>query len=86
MANSHPYPPSSLEGILAEMVISALAWEEKQKPRVKQPHGKEGLTDKARRIHCLPPDQIIGKETTGSEEEDGGSRPENASPVDLRRT
>jgi hypothetical protein len=51
MKDRPPYPTSSLEAVLAEMVLCALAWEEQQEQGDRFIQGR-GLTGTTPSIHC----------------------------------
>lgn len=73
-----PYSPSILEEILADMVRSALAWEEHHGPQTEEWVPGEGLTGIPRRVHCSAPDRRLRQEMPNGEDEDGHLNSEGA--------
>ena len=84
MPGRFPYSPSHLEEILADMVKSAVAWDEHHgRDSEDSPQG-EGLTQIPRRIHCPQSDRRPGQELSESEDEDGDRNPNRESTMDVR--
>ena len=79
-----PNDTSILEGILADMLRSALTWDDLNGQKAEKSTQVEVLTEKTRRIHCLSPSertqQILGE----SEGENGYLNSNQGSSMDVR--
>ena len=79
MSDRLPYSPSFLQEILADMVLSALLWDEHHERESEAGSPADGLTGILRRIHCPPPHRRSQQELHDEEDEDGHFTAEQAS-------
>ena len=76
---------TSLEAVLAEMVLCALAWEDLQE-QGGQCSQRKGLTGTAPPIHCPSLGETTRQQRPESEDENGWVDPNYAAPMDIRRS
>lgn len=83
MPGRFTYSPSCLEEILAEMVKSAISWDENHGQDTENSPQDEELTRIPRHIHCSPLDKNTKQKLSESEDEDGHRNQDGESSVDV---
>ena len=79
MSDRLPYSPSFLQEILADMVLSALLWDEHHERESEAGSPADGLTGMSRRIHCPSLDRRSKQEPSEREDEYGERNAKKAS-------